>query len=151
MNLQLMDTYLNDLVLDSIKVAKPMAVKAGIELKTDLITSLPALTLDSSRIKQMLLNLITNAVQASPKGEHVLISTRPGNPGVVLEVVDEGCGIAEEHRESIFHPFFSTKKGGTGLGLGIVKKIVEAHGGEISFRPNTEKGITFTVRFPVKN
>ncbi len=99
----------------------------------------------------MLLNLITNAVQASREGEHVLVRTRPGNPGVVLEVVDAGSGIAEEHHESIFHPFFSTKKSGTGLGLGIVKKIVETHGGEISFQPNAKKGVTFAVQFPSRS
>jgi signal transduction histidine kinase len=149
MRLQLTDTNLNELVLDSIKVAKPLAKKAGVALKTDLATPLPALTLDVPRVKQMLLNLITNAVQASSEGEHVLVRTRPDNPGVVLEVVDAGRGIAEEHHESIFHPFFSTKKGGTGLGLGISKKIVDTHGGEISFHPNAEKGVTFTVRFPI--
>jgi signal transduction histidine kinase len=140
MKLQLTDT----------KVAKPLAKKAGVALKTDLADSLPALALDVPRVKQMLLNLITNAVQASPEGEHVLVRTRPGNPGAVLEVVDDGSGIAKEHHESIFHPFFSTKKGGTGLGLGIVKKIVETHGGEISFHPNAKKGVTFTVRFPFR-
>jgi signal transduction histidine kinase len=149
MKLQLTDTNLNELVLDSITIAKPMAKKVGVALKTDLNGSLPAMALDVPRVKQMLLNLITNAVQASLEGEHVLVRTRPGNPGVVLEVVDDGSGIANEHHESIFHPFFSTKKGGTGLGLDIVKKIVETHGGEISFHPNTEKGVTFTVRFPI--
>jgi signal transduction histidine kinase len=149
MKLQLTDTNLNELVLDSIKVAKPLAKKAGIALKTDLAAFLPALALDVPRVKQMLLNLIANAVQASPEGEHVLVRTRPDNPGVVLEVVDGGRGISEEHHESIFHPFFSTKKGGTGLGLGIVKKIVETHGGEISFHPNADKGVTFAVRLPI--
>jgi two-component system, NtrC family, sensor histidine kinase HydH len=149
MKLQLKDTNLNELVLDSIKVAKPLAKKAEVALKTDLSGSLPALALDAPRVKQMLLNLITNAVQASSEGEHVLVRTRPDNPWVVLEVVDDGRGITKEHHESIFHPFFSTKKSGTGLGLGIVKKIVETHGGEISFHPNAEKGVTFTVRFPI--
>lgn len=149
MKLQLKDTNLNELVLDSIKVAKPLAKKAEVALKTDLSGSLPALALDAPRVKQMLLNLITNAVQASSEGEHVLVRTRPDNPWVALEVVDDGRGITKEHHESIFHPFFSTKKSGTGLGLGIVKKIVETHGGEISFHPNAEKGVTFTVRFPI--
>jgi len=149
MKLQLKDTNLNELVLDSIKVAKPLAKKAEVALKTDLSGSLPALALDAPRVKQMLLNLITNAVQASSEGEHVLVRTRPDNPWVVLEVVDDGRGITKEHHESIFHPFFSTKKSGTGLGLGIVKRIVETHGGEISFHPNAEKGVTFTVRFPI--
>ena len=140
MKLQITDTNLNELVLDSIKVTTPLAIKARVALKTGLVDSLSPMAVDGTRVKQMLLNLITNAVQASVEGEQVLVKTRPGNPGVVLEVVDEGHGIAEEHFESIFHPFFSTKKGGTGLGLGIIKKIIETHGGEISFRPTPEKG-----------
>jgi len=66
----------------------------------------------------------------------------------LLKVADRGCGITEEHRDDVFHPFFSTKKAGTGLGLGIVKKIVEAHEGEVSFHPNPEKGVIFSVRLP---
>ena len=147
--LELTDTNLNDLVLDTTKVAKPLAKKAGVALKTDLSASSIPLALDVPKVKQALLNLITNAVQASPEGEHVLIRTRPHNSGIFLEVVDAGRGIEKKHNESIFRPFFSTKEGGTGLGLGIVKKIVESHGGDISFYPNHEKGITFTVRFPL--
>jgi len=89
-------------------------------------------------------------VQASTAGDHVLVRTRLDSLGVALEVVDCGCGITKESHESIFNLFFSTKKGGTGLGLGIVKKIVEGHGGEISFHPNPEKGVTFTVRLPAR-
>jgi len=151
MTLQITDANLNALVLDSIKVATPLAIKASVALKTDLDDSLPTMAVDVPRVKQMLLNLISNAVQASPEGKPVLVRTRRGNPGVVLQVVDEGHGIEKEHFESIFHPFFSTKKDGTGLGLGIVKKIIETHGGEISFNPNPEKGVTFTVWFPVRN
>lgn len=138
----------NELVLESIKVAQPMAKKNGVKLETELEPSLPSVLLDAPRVKQVILNLITNAVQASPTGENVLVRNRMEDPWVILEVVDYGSGITKEHHESIFHPFFSTKDGGTGLGLGIVKKIVESHGGNISFHPNPEKGVTFTVRFP---
>jgi signal transduction histidine kinase len=143
-------TDINELVLESIKVAQPMAKKNGVKLETDLEPSLPSFLFDATRIKQAILNLITNAVQASETGEHVLIRSRMENPRVILEVVDCGCGIVKENHESIFHPFFSTKDGGTGLGLGIVKKIVENHGGDISFHPNPEKGVTFTVRLPFR-
>lgn len=104
--------------------------------------------LETSRVKQVLLNLITNAIQASPDGEGVLVTTHIVNSGVSLTVSDRGCGISEENSESVFHPFFTTKKRGTGLGLGIVKNIVEAHGGEVFFCPNPEKGVTFSVVFP---
>ena len=64
-------------------------------------------------------------------------------------MIDSGPGVAEEDGESIFKPFFTKKKRGTGLGLSIVKKIVEAHNGQVFFHPNQEKGVTFTVRFPI--
>ena len=127
MEIQPTKISLNELVLESIEVTQAVARKTGVELKADLEQSLPFLLLDGPRIKQVLLNLMTNAVHASPAGEPVLVRTRLERNVVVLEVVDRGCGITEEHRESVFHPFFSTKKGGTGLGLGIVKKIAEAH------------------------
>jgi signal transduction histidine kinase len=141
---------LNDLVLESLKVAQPLAEKAGVELKADLNFSLPPLLLDSPRVKQVLLNLLTNAVQASPAGEHILVKTRPARNGIVLEVIDRGCGINQEDHENVFQPFFSTKKGGSGLGLAIVKKIVEAHEGEASFCSNGQKGVTFRARFPFR-
>jgi two-component system sensor histidine kinase HydH len=149
LELQPTKTGLNELVTDTVQAAEPVAKKTDVELEVDLGPSLPPLRLDGPLMKRVLLNLITNAVQASPAGERVLIRTGLERHAVVLEVADHGLGITEEHRESVFHPFFSTKKGGTGLGLGIVKKIVEAHGGTVSFQPNREKGVTFSVRFPV--
>jgi len=140
----------NELVSDSVKIAQPMAAENGVGLETDLAPSLPSVLLDASRLKQVLSNLISNAIQASTAGEDVRVRTRVNSPGVVLEVVDHGGGIAKEYRENIFHPFFSTKRGGTGLGLGIVKKIVETHGGDVFFRANQEKGVTFTVRLPLR-
>jgi len=148
LELQPTKTSLNELVQESIEVAQPMARKAGVELKADLEPSLPALFVDIPRGKQVFLNLITNAVQASPAGERVTVRTHLAGNGVVTEVIDCGCGIKEQDRESVFHPFFSTKRGGTGLGLSIVKKIVEAHGGEVSFRTSSQEGVTFVVRLP---
>ena len=120
------------------------------ELKADLDVSLPSLGLDAPRVKQVLLNLIANAIQASPSGERVLVKTRVRSNVVVLEVSDRGSGIREEDQEIVFSPFFSTKRGGTGLGLAIVKKIVETHGGKVSFRSNPEMGVTFVVRLPLR-
>jgi len=142
-------TNINDLIEESLAVAQPTAREAGVELEADLEPSLPALSVDVAKIKQVILNLITNAVQASPAGKKVLVKTHRSGNGIRLEVVDCGCGIREEDRERVFEPFFSTKGEGTGLGLGIVKKIVEAHGGEVFFDPNAEKGVTFKVRLPV--
>jgi len=149
LELELTKANLNEVVQEAIQVAKLMAMKAGVELEADLEPSLPSLLIDIPRIKQVLLNLVVNAVQASPAGEHVLIKTHLTGNYVFLEVIDCGCGIEQDVSESIFVPFFSKSKEGTGLGLAIVRKIVEAHGGEVSFDSNNEKGVTFTVRLPI--
>ncbi len=141
---------LNKIVLESIEIAQVTAKKAGVEIQTDLDTSLPLVMLDAPRVKQVLLNLITDAVQASQAGERVLVKTHHTRKSVVLEVSDWGSGIKEEDQEIIFVPFFSTKRRGTGLGLAFVKKIVEAHGGTVSFRSNPEAGVTFVVQLPLR-
>lgn len=74
--------------------------------------------------------------------------TRVAKRGAVLELIDRGCGISEEDGEDIFQPFVSRKMGGSGLGLSIAKKVVEAHGGQISFHSNSGKGVTFVVKLP---
>ena len=148
---QLTKASLNQLIQESIDMTKGIASKAGVELTGDLDPSAPLLMLNAPRIKQIVLNLITNAIQASPAGEHVLVKTCVGRKAVELHVSDHGHGIREKDQEIIFAPFFSTKRGGTGLGLAIVKKIVDAHGGDVSFYPNPERGVTFVVRFPFRH
>ena len=148
--LQFTEIDFNELVSDSVGVSQPMAKESGVGLETDLASSLPSVVLDAPKVRQVLLNLITNAIQASTVGDRVWVCTSLNSLGVVLEVSDHGGGIAKEYRENIFDPFFSTKRGGTGLGLGIVKKIVETHGGDVSFSANQEKGVTFTVRLPLR-
>jgi two-component system sensor histidine kinase HydH len=142
-------TRLNELVLQTMETVRRVAQDEGVELEADLDPYLPSLMLDAPRVKRVLINLMTNAVQASPEGERVRVKTRQNKQKVRLEVIDHGCGIPEQTKKSIFHPFVSTKKGGTGLGLAISKKIVKAHGGEISFQSDGEKGATFTLRFPL--
>jgi two-component system sensor histidine kinase HydH len=143
-------TDLNDLVLETAELVRQSATDQGVELDLRLARHLPPVSLDANRMKQVILNLITNAVQASSKGDTVKVSTRLADRwNAMLDVADTGCGIDEEAREKIFLPFYSTKKEGTGLGLPIVKKIVEAHGGELRVRSNRERGVTFTVRLPL--
>jgi two-component system, NtrC family, sensor histidine kinase HydH len=140
---------LNAFVRECMEVAEPIAEKKGVVLKSDLLPSLSPVSLDPRRTKQAVLNLITNAIEASPFGGDVLVTTRATKGEVVLDVMDKGPGITEIDSEVVFAPFYSKKRGGTGLGLSIVKKIATAHGGDISFHPNSPRGMTFTLRFPL--
>ena len=145
--LQLKATNLNDLVREVTDTIRPVAEKAQVVLDTDLDLLLCPLMLDGPKVKQALLNLAMNALEASPSGEHVIIKTVVDHHGVNLHVIDGGPGIDREDVENIFKPFFTKKSKGTGLGLPIVKKIVQAHQGEIHFEGNEKKGVTFTIRF----
>ncbi len=84
-----------------------------------------------------------------PEGGTVVLSGRPGNGRILIQVRDEGCGIGAANRDRIFDPFFTTKKTGTGLGLSVAHQIVEQHGGILSAEPNLDKGTTFSVVLPV--
>ncbi|MBW1783937.1 MAG: hypothetical protein JRL30_24750 [Deltaproteobacteria bacterium] len=142
-------TDLNDLVEEIIQASGPVAEKLRVEVKADLEPSMPPLTMDRQRFKQVLLNLTVNALEASPPGESVIIKTTQEMGQANLHVTDRGTGIDTEDEDKVFQPFFSKKKGGTGLGLPIVKKIVEAHKGDIRFHRNADAGMTFTVTLPV--
>lgn len=111
----------------------------------------PSLELDREQIKRVIINLLDNAVAAVEANGEVKIATSydPSRSVVYLEVTDNGCGVAAEVRTSIFEPYFSTKKNGTGLGLTIVSQIIEDHRGYIRVRPNEPQGTKFTIEFPV--
>jgi len=141
---------LSQIAEECIEVMKCADVKCGIPLEGALDRSLPDCVADRDSIKEVLINLIANALQASPPGEIVTVRTLHRGNQAILEVSDRGHGILEEDRKRVFHPFFSKKKGGTGLGLTIAKKIVLAHGGSISFYRNPVKGVTFRVALPFK-
>jgi two-component system sensor histidine kinase HydH len=100
------------------------------------------------RMKQVVINLVINAVQASPEGETVIVRSHYKGQNLAIDIVDQGSGIPSEKREEIFYPFVSTKKEGTGLGLAIVRKIIEAHNGQVRILDNPKRGVTFRVLIP---
>jgi signal transduction histidine kinase len=106
-------------------------------------------SIDGLRIKQVLINLLINAVEASSEGDVVKVCGYEEKGNFLIEIIDCGCGIPTDKREEIFSPFFTTKQGGTGLGLPIAKKIVEAHQGYLEVQNNSEKGVTFKVNIPI--
>lgn len=108
-----------------------------------------AVRLDFMRMKQVLINLLSNAIDASQEGGEVVIECALKQDKLSISVIDSGCGIAADKKDEIFSPFYTTKKGGTGLGLPIVKKIVEAHLGYIEVLDNPDKGMTFRMELPI--
>ena len=144
------DAAINTGIESTLNIARGMAKKHQVELVSDL-ADVPTITCSPGRINQVVLNLITNAVHASPANEKVIVRTRPYNSGVSIEVVDHGCGIDPAIRDRIFDPFFTTKPQGegTGLGLSISHGIVADHGGFIDVEPTPGKGTTFRIFLPL--
>jgi two-component system sensor kinase FixL len=104
---------------------------------------------DRSKLKQVLLNLFKNSVDAMDQGGTLSITARPLGENVEITIVDQGCGIPKADKEKIFSPFYTTKSHGTGLGLSISKRIIEGHkGGSLNVESEEGKGTTFTITLP---
>jgi signal transduction histidine kinase len=146
--LRLGPANLND-VIDVVRdFCEPQAVVQGVVIRTQYAADLPPVPLEVELFKQALLNLYLNALHAMPDGGELILSTRREGPWVVLEVADTGCGIPPEHQARVFDAFYSTRPGGSGLGLPTARKIVEAHGGRITLQSEPGKGSRFTIYLP---
>ncbi|NQV14671.1 GHKL domain-containing protein [bacterium] len=121
---------------------------ARIELKLD--GELEPILADTMQMKQVLVNLIQNAIQACPGEPHIELSTGVHEQKIVIKIMDHGHGISETDLAKIFEPYFTTKKKGTGLGLAIVRRIIRQHGGDIQVSSALEKGSTFEISLPYK-
>jgi two-component system sensor histidine kinase HydH len=128
---------------------RPKAAEAKIEVIDYLAGDLPTVLLDAEAFRGALLNLILNAEQAMPDGGQLVVRTYGTPEGVALDLIDTGCGMEEDARPRVFDAFFSTKRGGSGLGLPTVRRIVTAHGGEITFQSERGRGTQFTIKLPI--
>jgi len=104
--------------------------------------------MEPDHLRQVLINLLENAVDATAPGGQVKVAARPESRGVLLEVADEGRGIAPQDLQQIFKPFFTRRPAGTGLGLSIVSRLVELYDGQVEVRSSPGEGTTVTVRLP---
>jgi two-component system, NtrC family, sensor histidine kinase HydH len=134
-----------DRVLQSLRLR---AQAKSITLYRNDSPDLAPLPLDPQLIEQLLINLIANAIDASPNDSIVTVLTRPAELGIEIAVIDRGPGILPENLTQIFNPFFTTKSEGTGLGLAIVSKIVDEHRGRIWVESTPGEGATFRVWLP---
>ena len=126
----------------------PEALQAGIDVRRDLCSG-PTAMLDTDLLKQALLNILINAQQAMPDGGQLFVQTAAVNGAVHLVVTDTGAAMTADEMGRIFKPYYSTKQGGTGLGLPTARRIVEEHGGSICVQSEKGKGSQFTISLPV--
>jgi signal transduction histidine kinase len=129
-------------------VLSRIPISDSVRVCVDVESGLSKPFLDSSFLQRILTNLISNAVQAMPKGGDLVVSAGRLDGSLILKVADSGEGISKETKEKLFTPLFTTKSKGQGFGLAVVKRLTEAMGGEVSFESEVGKGTTFTIKFP---
>jgi two-component system sensor histidine kinase HydH len=122
--------------------------RAGIQVRTRFADGLPPVAIDADRFKQAVSNLLLNAEAAMPEGGELLVTAEPERRGVCVHVTDTGVGIPAESLDKVFAPYYSTRPGGTGLGLPMVRRIVHEHGGSIEVHSEVGRGTQFTIHLP---
>jgi len=140
---------LNTVVKDLCQFLEPEIKKANVKLILSLDDNLLLANIDAGQLRLVGINLVRNALDAMPQGGKLHISTIYQKEQMELKISDTGVGIHKENLETIFQPFYSTKPGGTGLGLPYAQEIVHAHGGGILCESSPGKGTSFTVIIPL--
>jgi signal transduction histidine kinase len=139
---------LNEVVQHVVGFVHPQVESQAIQLRVNLSPQPLLCDVDSSLIKQALLNLCLNSQEAMPAGGELTVHTHADGDWAVIEVSDSGIGIEAQLIGSVFKPFFSTKRGGSGLGLSLTRRIIMEHGGTIGVHSELGKGTCFTMRIP---
>lgn len=140
-------THLAEVIGEVLTAELPLYTERGITIEKMCEPGLPAIRADGDKLKQVLLNLCKNAVEAMPDGGTLTVRSSHAGAQVIVEVVDTGEGIPDG--VDIFEPFVTTKAEGTGLGLPVVRQLVAAHGGTLTYRSARGQGTTFTVTLPL--
>ena len=129
---------------------KSKAEAARISLSSELPAEPVIISVDGLRLQRALTNLITNAIEASPEGQEVLLTLKTDQEKLMIMIKDQGIGMDRETLENIFIPFFSKKTQGTGLGMAITKKVIDAHQGNIFLRSQPDRGTEVTIELPFR-
>ncbi len=139
---------MNAIVESVISLLENQAAAQEVAIEKDLGNNLPDVMADKEQIKQVILNLAINSLQAMPQGGHIALRTHQSVVGCVFEIEDTGGGIESELLPKIFDPFFTTKDKGIGLGLSVAHKIVSQHNGKLKFRQGDD-GSVFELELPL--
>jgi len=145
-------TNVEDVVNDVVLFTRQFAVQAHVEIETAFTAADPLVQADADQLKQVLVNLVSNAVQVMEEsGGTIMVRVWDDDAFVFISVTDNGPGMAAEVLDKVFDPFFSTRDGGTGLGLTIVHRIIDQHGGRVEVESGPGEGTTFTVALPASS
>jgi signal transduction histidine kinase len=139
---------LNEQIERVLDLFEPQARELRVEVKRYLDPDLPSILLEPQPLQAAIVNLVKNSLEAMPEGGQLVARTRPTRFGVAFDLIDTGCGMDDKTALHMFDAFFSTKSGGSGLGLPTTRKIIEAHGGRIDVQSELGRGTKFTLEFP---
>jgi len=145
---QLHPEDVNRIVQDAVRFFQPEIKDRDIVVETELRSDLPPLELDRDQMKQAFYNAIKNSFEAMRRHGILRVRTDRDETHVKISFTDTGGGISAENLSRVFEPYFTTKSGGSGLGLLIVRRIVREHGGELAIESSEGKGLTLTIRLP---
>jgi two-component system NtrC family sensor kinase len=147
---QFEEDSVNDMVSAVAEFVRPLAARQGIAVKVATDPTVPPMEIDRTLLRQAVLNLVKNGMEAVPQGGNLTLTTACTGDTVEIAVSDSGAGISPEVGRRLFEQFFTTKPQGTGLGLAISRQIVEEHGGKIRWHSEPGAGATFTMTVPVQ-
>jgi signal transduction histidine kinase len=150
LQLRLQPTDISDVIDRAVEQLKRHAPTSSIAIFKNYSPDIPPFLIDSELVERAVYNLLLNAAQASPPDGAITVKTKPVDGAIEISVIDRGVGIDPAHLEHIFNPFFTTKPEGVGLGLAIVSKIVDQHGGKITVESELGKGSVFRIYLPVE-
>lgn len=142
---------LNRIVQETLAVMRHLLEKSGTAVEEEYAENMPPMVADEKQLKQVFLNLVTNALQAMPQGGTLSVRTIRVGLEVAVSITDTGVGIPEETKKRVFDPFFTTQPSQVGLGLSVSLGIVQEHGGRITVESQKGQGSTFTVWLPVRS
>ncbi len=147
---QFEEDSVNEMMAALVEFVRPLATRQGISVHLTTDHAVPSMAVDRSLLRQAVLNLMKNGLEALSKGGTLTVTTRRLDENVEIAVSDTGTGITPEVGRRLFEQFFTTKPQGTGLGLSITRQIVEEHGGQLRWASTPGAGATFTISLPLK-